>query len=369
LPSGFAVSNVAFFCYGSGISVTNTGLSVTSVHPTAPVISGQSAGLTNWAGVNGFLNVAASGSQPLFYQWYKNSSGNPLSGQTNATLNFSPLQGTNSGPYFVVITNIYGAVTSSVAAVHVETNSVMALTPSISVGAIPASGSEAASVVSSDYTLCALDFSTSTTAFAINGVTFSPASVSGTSASGTDNANGGAWSMTAASVLNCSLATVTSSVGVQADGAMATMLNDAAALSVSIQIGDSMTLTFSNAVPASLYRLRLFYQQWNASSLPVVFTFNGQGSNETVQVDENLGASINSSGAYYVDYVFRAATNSVPLRRDVAAGRRAAGAHEHFGRDAAFDRHGCRQWHQCHQHLPLRAGLWQPIHAGLGQWR
>jgi hypothetical protein len=312
LPMGFAITDVAFFCYGSGISVTNTGLSVTSVHPTAPVISGQPAGLTNWAGVNGSLNVAASGSQPLVYQWYKNSSGNPLSGQTNATLNFSPLQGTNSGSYFVVITNIYGAVTSSVVAVRAETNTVMALTPSISVGAVPASNSDT-SVVSSDYTLCALDFSTSTTPFGINGVTFSPVSVSGTSASGTDSANGGAWSLTVASVFSCPLATVTSSVGAQADGAMATMLNDAAALSggIQIQIGDSMTLTFSNAVPASRYRLRLFYQQWNTSSLPVVFTFNGQGSNETVQVDENLGASINSSGAYYVDYVFTAAANSV----------------------------------------------------------
>ena len=309
LPSGFAVTNVAFFCYGS-VSVTNTGLSVTSVHPTAPVISGQPAGLTNWAGVNGSLNVAVSGSQPMSYQWYKNSLSNPLSRETNAIITFSPLRGTNTGSYFVTITNTYGAVTSSVAAVYAETNTVMALTPSISVGAIPASDSDA-SVVSSDYTLCALDFSTNTTAFTINGVTFSPVSVSGTSAAGTDSANGGAWSITVASVLGCSLTTVTGSAGAQADGAMATMLNDAAALSGNIQIGDSLTLTFSNAVPASLYRLRLFYRQWNTSSLPVVFTFNGQGSNETVQVDENLGASINSSGAYYVDYVFTAATNSV----------------------------------------------------------
>ena len=311
LPSGFAVSNVAVFCYGSGISVTSTGLSVTSIRPTVPAISGQPTGLTNWAGVNASLNVAASGSQPLGYQWYKNSGSNALAGQTNATLNFTPLQGSNSSAYFVVITNSYGAVTSSVTTVRAETNAVMTLTPSISVGAIPASGSEGTAVLSSDYTLCALDFSTSATPFAINGITFTPVSASGTSASGTDSANGGAWSMTEASVLSCSLATVISPAGTQADGAMATMLNDAAALSGSIQIGDSMSLTFSNVAPASPYRLRLFYQQWNASSLPVGITFNGQGSNETVQVDENLGVSINSSGAYYVDYLFTAVTNSV----------------------------------------------------------
>ena len=67
---------------------------------------------TNNANANVTLFSGAHGSQPLFYQWYKN--GTLDSNQTNANLALTPAGINDNGNYFVVVTNNYGAVTSSV---------------------------------------------------------------------------------------------------------------------------------------------------------------------------------------------------------------------------------------------------------------
>jgi len=67
---------------------------------------------TNNANANVTLFSGAHGSPALFYQWYKN--GNPVANQTNANLAFTPAITNDAGNYFVVVTNNYGAVTSSV---------------------------------------------------------------------------------------------------------------------------------------------------------------------------------------------------------------------------------------------------------------
>ncbi|MBK9137279.1 MAG: Ig-like domain-containing protein [Verrucomicrobia bacterium] len=76
--------------------------------------------------------VGAVGSEPLAYQWFFN--GGPLAGATNAVLNL-PLVSTNqAGPYFVVVSNLVGAVTSQVAVLTVLPDTVgpavVAFTPS-----------------------------------------------------------------------------------------------------------------------------------------------------------------------------------------------------------------------------------------------
>lgn len=59
----------------------------------------------------------ASGGR-LFYQWYTNDI--PVSGATNASLIFNPASsGNTDANYYVVVTNNYGAVTSSVASLTV----------------------------------------------------------------------------------------------------------------------------------------------------------------------------------------------------------------------------------------------------------
>ena len=52
------------------------------------------------------LSVMASGTGPLAYQWLKN--GGMVLGATNNALSFSNVGVTNSGIYYVVVTNAYG---------------------------------------------------------------------------------------------------------------------------------------------------------------------------------------------------------------------------------------------------------------------
>jgi hypothetical protein len=63
------------------------------------------------AGKNASLSVGATGTYPLSYQWYFKS--NSLPTETNPALVISSATGAKAGGYTVVITNAYGAVTSS----------------------------------------------------------------------------------------------------------------------------------------------------------------------------------------------------------------------------------------------------------------
>ena len=113
---------------GNGSQFTGTGTLTTGsavpkpmigANPTwspASVVVGQTASIT----------VFPSGSAPLAYQWmaavtnsgnYVNlTNGGNLSGVTNATLTINNAQFANALDYVVVVTNVYGAVTSSVPA-------------------------------------------------------------------------------------------------------------------------------------------------------------------------------------------------------------------------------------------------------------
>jgi hypothetical protein len=57
------------------------------------------------------FNVIAAGSLPLHYQW--NFNGFDLDGATNASFTLANVNTNNAGGYLVVITNLYGSVTSS----------------------------------------------------------------------------------------------------------------------------------------------------------------------------------------------------------------------------------------------------------------
>lgn len=81
-----------------------------------------------WPGQVAAFNVTAIGVPPLNYQWYQ--SGMSLSGQTNSSLIYTNVQPSQAGAYSVVITNIYGAVTSSASLFVLQTNDVPASTPS-----------------------------------------------------------------------------------------------------------------------------------------------------------------------------------------------------------------------------------------------
>ncbi|MBI5386064.1 MAG: hypothetical protein HZA90_15425 [Verrucomicrobia bacterium] len=66
------------------------------------------------------ISAGAAGASPLSYQWYRGT--NLLTGQTDSSLCFSSVQQSDQGSYSVVVTNLYGAVSSPAVTLFVTTN-------------------------------------------------------------------------------------------------------------------------------------------------------------------------------------------------------------------------------------------------------
>jgi len=102
--------------------VTNSYGAVTSSIATLtvfeyPAIVSNPQSQTVPVGSNVTFSVLASGTDPLAYQWRYESS--PLAGQTDTNLSLLDIQFSNVGTYDVVVTNLYGTVTSSPATLGV----------------------------------------------------------------------------------------------------------------------------------------------------------------------------------------------------------------------------------------------------------
>lgn len=112
-----SLSNVQFTNAGLySVTVTNTaGLALSSnailtiVAP--PAITLQPASLRVALGCDAAFSVAAGGTSPLTYQWWRDNF--TLSGQTNASLGLTNIQAGDFANYFVVVTNAFGSITSS----------------------------------------------------------------------------------------------------------------------------------------------------------------------------------------------------------------------------------------------------------------
>ena len=76
-----------------------------------PIITLHPASRTNRAGATSAFSVAATGIEPLRYQWRFN--GSNLAGETNSTLTLLDLQKINQGAYAVVVSDSAGATTSN----------------------------------------------------------------------------------------------------------------------------------------------------------------------------------------------------------------------------------------------------------------
>lgn len=95
---------------GGGLMDTNaTSLTLLS----APVITAQPQSRTNGVGTVAAFSIAAWGTPPLVYQWWRGPA--MLSGQTNESYSIPAVSTNDSGGYFVVVTNAAGSLTSSVA--------------------------------------------------------------------------------------------------------------------------------------------------------------------------------------------------------------------------------------------------------------
>lgn len=110
------------FAGNYAVVITNLSGSMTSLTAglivnASPSITRQPQSLFLPAAQTATFDVAVAGTQPLAYQWRFN--GNAIPGATASSCSLSPIQGSNNGFYCVVITNGFGAVTSSNAALTV----------------------------------------------------------------------------------------------------------------------------------------------------------------------------------------------------------------------------------------------------------
>lgn len=87
---------------------------------TSPTIITQPGNPTITSGTTATLNVGASGSSPLSYQWYRGTSGDtssPIGGATSSSFTTSPLNSTAN--YWVQVSNACGRVNSNTATVTI----------------------------------------------------------------------------------------------------------------------------------------------------------------------------------------------------------------------------------------------------------
>jgi len=82
-----------------------------------PLITAQPQDQNVTAGQAASLSVAVTGTRPLSYQWRLNGASIGLA--TNATFTISNAQSADAGPYTVLVTNLFGSITSAVATLTV----------------------------------------------------------------------------------------------------------------------------------------------------------------------------------------------------------------------------------------------------------
>jgi hypothetical protein len=90
----------------------------TNIINTTPIITSEPTSQWVYTNQTTSFSVTAESTSQLSYQWQKGTMA--LAGQTNAALTLTDVQLADSGNYSVVITNVYGAVTSSVANLSVN---------------------------------------------------------------------------------------------------------------------------------------------------------------------------------------------------------------------------------------------------------
>ena len=90
---------------------------VLTVQPRPPVITGQPLDQAALLGGAATFNVTAKGSAPLNYQWRRN--GTNIAGATGSSVTLSNILTSQAGSYSVRVTNVYGSVISSNAALTV----------------------------------------------------------------------------------------------------------------------------------------------------------------------------------------------------------------------------------------------------------
>ncbi|MBL9201349.1 MAG: immunoglobulin domain-containing protein [Opitutaceae bacterium] len=140
---------------GTPVAITitaNNGLTATQAFTLTllppnlpPTISSQPAGLALDPGATANFSVAVTGTAPFTYQWRRN--GTAIPGATASSISLSGVQASSSGVYSVVVTNAFGTVTSTGAALVI--NSAPSITVQPQAQVVLGGGSASFSVVAS----------------------------------------------------------------------------------------------------------------------------------------------------------------------------------------------------------------------------
>ncbi|HNQ88153.1 MAG TPA: immunoglobulin domain-containing protein [Verrucomicrobiota bacterium] len=92
---------------------------VKAVTPDPPVIDPGPASMTVYAGARITLGIGVSGTPPFTYQWYRD--GDPLPGETGASLTLASVRSDQAGAYSVSVKNAAAEVTSEPGVLAVRT--------------------------------------------------------------------------------------------------------------------------------------------------------------------------------------------------------------------------------------------------------
>jgi len=129
--SQLTFTNVSAAIWGDYVvTVTNSFGSVTSdiatlILPVPPQITQQPYNHVETVSATAVLYVLATGTPPLFYQWYQGT--NQLAGATNQELDLIYVTSADGGVYTVVVTNQAGSLTSRPASLRVNPDSLRQL--------------------------------------------------------------------------------------------------------------------------------------------------------------------------------------------------------------------------------------------------
>jgi hypothetical protein len=137
-----------YYCTATNLCSSVNSANILMTINSAPSITYQPATSSICENQSGLFNVTASGTSPLSYQWY--SGAGAISGATSSSYLIPQVATSNSGSYYVKVTNDCGNITSNSATLTVKNN--VSLTAQSSSKTVCAGGSTSFSVTASGST-------------------------------------------------------------------------------------------------------------------------------------------------------------------------------------------------------------------------
>ena len=287
----------------------------------APSVTTPPTGLTVNATSNASFTVTAGGTAPLIYQWIRE--GVQLPGATAATLTLNNVATNQAGNYSVVITNLYGSVTSSVAALTVER-----LSQTISFAALSPGRTSDAPFVPGATASSGLALSYSSSAPAVATVSGSTVTITGI----------GSATITATQVGNATFLPAVAVSQTLLVGVAPSVMVSPAALIVNATSNATFNVAADGTLPLSYQWRRdgVDVNQATNATLTLSNVQTNQAGNYSVVITNLYGSVTSSMAALTVDRLMQTITfGSLPSKR-LDAGQFALGAIASSGLSASY---------------------------------